>query len=203
VGALDRNPLDRVAVPKKNPPRLRYEPFERCVAIVEAQEEPYRTLSALLHATGAEISAALRMVRRDIDLNRMTAHLPGSKTHSRNRHEAVIENWARPYLERHLALLDITAPPSLAEVDAAAEQLFPGLTRFKAHWYHRAACQKVKVADYRMHDARHSLAVRCRRRGVSLEGIAAQLGHKTIHQVVECYARFTPTLAERHEEAPR
>src|SRR5690242_13693464 len=43
VGVLDRNPLEMVPVPKKNPPRLRWESLETCQALVEKQEEPYRT----------------------------------------------------------------------------------------------------------------------------------------------------------------
>jgi len=42
IGALDRNPLELVTVPKKNPPRLRFESLETCQAIVDSQDEPYR-----------------------------------------------------------------------------------------------------------------------------------------------------------------
>lgn len=191
VGVLDRNPLDRVPVPKKNPPRLRWEPLEVCQKLVDAQPEPFRTLSALIHATGAELSPALAMVRSDIDLERMVAHIPGTKTASRNRHDVVIEAWARPYLERHCDALLPAAP------------LFPGITRYQAYWYHTKACEAAKVTDYTIHDARHSLAVRWRKRGVSLEAIAEQLGHRGILQVATVYGRFQPSIEERREEVAK
>jgi integrase len=180
-----------VSVPKKNPPRLRWEPLKTCQAIVDAQEEPYRTLSALIHATGAELTPALRMIRSDIDLERMVAHIPGTKTASRNRHDVVSEQRARPYLERHCSNLFPTMP------------LFPKITRYQAYWFHKQACGAVGVEDYTVHDARRSLAVRWRKKGISLEAIAEQLGHKGILQVATVYGRFTPTIEEWQEEAAR
>jgi integrase len=191
VRVLPVNPLAEMKLPKENPPRLRWESLERCKALVDAQPEPFRSLSALIHATGAELSPALRMTRGDVDLERMLAHVPGTKTRTRDRHDVVIEAWAKSYLARHCATLAPLAP------------LFPGITRFRAYEAHAAACKAIGVSDYRIHDARHSIAVRWRKRGVLLEVIAAQLGHATIAQVVERYGRFTPTVDERREEVAR
>lgn len=190
-GVIDSNPLELVPVPRKNAARLRWESLEVCRRIVDAEPEPFRALSALIHATGAEVSAALRMTRGDVELDRMLAHVPGSKTASRNRYDVVIEGWARPYLERHVSGLFPSAP------------LFPGVSRYQAYWYHRQACDAVGVTDYTVHDARHSLAVRWGKRGVSLEAIAEQLGHKGILQVANVYGRFKPTIEERIEEVAR
>jgi len=200
VGVLDRNPIELVSVPKKNAPRLRWEPLETCRAIVDAQEEPYRTISAFIHATGAEIGAVLRMVPRDIDPERMRAHIPGSKAITRNRYDVVIEEWAKPYLERHLALHDVMQAPGVEPIDAATAPIFAGVSRYKVYWFHRQACAALKIEDLTVHDARHSLAVRWRKHGIALEVIAAQLGHANVLQVATIYGRFQPTMDEREAE---
>jgi integrase len=200
IGVIDRNPLELVPVPKKNPARLRFEPLEICQAIVDAQEEPYRTISAFIHATGAEVGAVLRMVPRDIDLDRMRAHIPGSKAITRNRYDVVIEEWAKPYLERHLALHDVMTAPGVEPIDAATAPIFAGVSRYKVYWFHKQACAALKIADLTVHDARHSLAVRWRKHGIALEVIAAQLGHANVLQVATIYGRFQPTMDERQAE---
>jgi integrase len=200
IGVLDRNPLELVTVPRKNPPRLRFEPLETCQAIVDTQEEPYRTISAFIHATGAEIGAVLRMVPRDIDLNRMRAHVPGSKATTRNRYDVVIEEWAKPYLERHLALHDVITASGLESIDYATTPIFAGVSRYKVYWFHKQACAALKIEDLPVHDSRHSLAVRWRKRGVTLEVIAGQLGHANVLQVATIYGRFQPTMDERQAE---
>jgi len=179
--ALSSDPLVGFKAPKNNAPRMRYLDLPDIIRLVEAQPEPFRALSAFIHATAAEITPALRVLRRDIDLDRMRAHIPGTKTHSRNRHEILVSEWARPYLVDHLRVLHPNAP------------VFAGVDRYAAYAQHMAACEAVRIEDYTMHDARHSWAVRARRAGVDFEVIARQLGHKGITQVVSVYARFNPT----------
>lgn len=203
AGVLERNPLDMVPVPKNNPPRLRWEPLDVCQAIVDEQEEPYRTISALIHATAGELGAVLRMVRRDVDLEHLVAHVPGSKTIRRNRYEVIIEPWAKPYLERHLALFELTQPPSWAPIDAGTALLFPGVSRYQVYWAHKQACKALRLDGLTVHDARHSLAVRWRKQGIPLESIAAQLGHANVLQVATIYGRFQPTIEERRSEVQR
>jgi integrase len=184
-GVLDSNPASSVRAPKKNPPRLRWETEESDRRIVNAASQKYRALFALVKSTGAELSAALAAIRRDIDLERGTAHIRGTKTHSRNRHEVVIEPWALAILREHCSCLTPNAP------------LFPGVSRYQAHEHHQSTCALLDIQDYTLRDSRHSWAVRCRKRGGSLEEIAAQLGHKTIMMAATVYAVFTPTLSER------
>jgi integrase len=75
--------------------------------------------------------------------------------------------------------------------------LWPGISRYQAHERHQAACKAIDVEDYTLRDSRHSWAVRCRKRGGSLEEIAAQLGHRSILMAATVYAVFKPTLDER------
>lgn len=190
VGVLTEDPSARVARPKKGKARVRWEPLDNILRIADAQPAPYRAISYLLHATGAEISAALAMYRRDLDLEQGLAHIPGTKTGTRDRHDALVEAWAIPVLQEHCRSL---VPNAL---------LFPDVTRHMASKKHAAACAAVGVEDYTQHDARHSWAVRARKRGVSLEAIAEQLGHASLASTL-IYARFKPTLEERQAEGAR
>jgi hypothetical protein len=60
------------------------------------------------------------------------ARIPGSKAIRRNRYDVVIEQWAKPYLERHLALYDVSAPSGGEPIDATT-QLFVGVSRYKVY----------------------------------------------------------------------
>ena len=143
------------------------------------------------------------MVRRDVDLERLVAHVPGTKTASRNRYEVIIEPWAKPYLERHLALFELTQPPSWAPIDTDTALLFPGVTRYQVYWAHKQACKARRIDGLTVHDARHSLAVCWRKQGIPLESIAAQLGHANVLQVATIYGRFQPTIDDRRAEVPK
>jgi integrase len=184
-GILDANPAASVRSPKKNAPRLRWETEDNDARIVGAAPAEYQALFAFIKATAAELSAALATLRRDVDLDRGIAHIRGTKTASRNRHEVVIEPWALSLLRQHCRTLTPNA------------QLWPDITRYQAHDKHQSACAAVEIEDYTLRDSRHSWAVRCRKRGGSLEEIAAQLGHRSILMAATVYAVFKPTLAER------
>jgi integrase len=184
-GILDTNPAASVRSPKKNAPRLRWETEDNDARIVAAAPVEYQALFAFIKATGAELSAALATLRRDVDLDRGIAHIRGTKTASRNRHEVVIEPWALSLLRQHCRTLTLNA------------QLWPDITRYQAHDKHQTSCAAVEIEDYTLRDSRHSWAVRCRKRGGSLEEIAAQLGHRSILMAATVYAVFKPTLAER------
>jgi integrase len=112
--------------------------------------------------------------------------VPGTKTDTRDRHEILVEAWARPYLE---AFLRQQLPNAV---------LWPNVTRYQAHYQHQKAAAAVQVDDYTLRDARHSWAVRARKRGVEFEAISEQLG-SSVATVHGTYARFKPTLDERHK----
>ncbi len=81
---------------------MRYLTHPEVIRLVEAQPEPFRTISALMHATGMEISAVLRATRADLDTNTWMIRAHGTKTSSRDR-QAYIKTWARPYLLAHIS----------------------------------------------------------------------------------------------------
>jgi len=177
AGVLSLRVLPNVPVPKKNRARVRYESAETDERIVCAALPKYRALYALIHATGADVSAAIAMKGRDLDLSRMQCHVPGTKSHRRDRHGIVIEVWAAPYLQELRTILP-------------AAPLFPGCTQNGASKHHPTAIKHATVEDYTLRDSRHSVAVRMRRAGKSFEAIAQQL-RTSVAQAVSTYSQFT------------
>lgn len=177
-GILETRVLPNIRPPKKNDPRLRYESAAVDALIVAAIAPRYRAAAALIHATGADVSSVLPMRGRDLDLERLVCHIPGTKTEHRYRHNIPIEPWALPFLTELRQVL----PNAL---------LFPGVTRHKLSWAHKQARAAVHVEDYTLKDGRHTIAVMMRRRGDSFEAIAGRLGNSVYH-VATVYAAFTP-----------
>jgi hypothetical protein len=196
---LTTNPVEDVKRPKKGKPRIRYESEANDIRIVEAIDGAARqSLAAFIKSTGAEVSAALAMYPRDIELWPEddefycgVGHVPGTKTDTRDRHDVLIEKWARPWLEREMK----NAIPR--------KRIWDGISRFQARDAHVAACRAVEVDDYTLRDSRHSWAVRGRRfRAASFEAIAEQLGN-TPWQAANTYAQFKPSMAERRAEGQK
>lgn len=183
AGILADNPMRSVKAPRANPPRMRSLEHDDVLRLVESQPEPYRTLSALIHGTGLEISAALKLKRRDVDRVEKQVRAHGTKTAHRDR-LAVVEGWAWNYLERHIADMLPNA------------ELFPHTDRWTSMDRHKAACKATGIEDYTQHDARHTYAVRAIRAGAAFEVVARQLGHSNTNQVVQVYGRFRPSQDE-------
>ena len=64
---------------------------------------------------------------------------------------------------------------------------------------HSDTCAQLGIEDYRVHDIRHTFAVRAVRVGASFEYVAAQLGHGSTQMTVNVYTRFRPTEAEMRD----
>jgi integrase len=184
VAVLQRNPLRDVKAPRPAPGRMRYLEMQDVERLIAAQPHPYNVLSALIHATGIEVSVALGLKRRDVDEMRREIRAKGTKTKARDR-IAKIAEWAWPMIQNHILLLTPNAP------------LFPGINRWTASDKHRAACKALEIEDYQLKDSRHTYAVRAVRAGAPFEVVAQQLGHTDTTMVVRVYARFRPTEAER------
>jgi integrase len=180
---LASNPMLEVKAPKAAAPRMRYLGDSEIIRLVEAQDEPFRTISALMHATGMEISAVLRLSRGDVDARNWMVRAHGTKTAFRDR-QAYVTELARSYLVRKIS----TLMPGV--------RLFEGVTGWAARNSHDSACQALGIADYTLRDSRHTFAVAAIKRGAPAKVVAAQLGHSTPQMVNQVYARFRPSQAE-------
>jgi integrase len=184
IGVLPKNVAHDVEAPPQGDPRCEYLSLARVRALVAAQPEPYKTLSMLLHATGMEVSAALRATKRHFSFGDRSIRGLGTKWKTRDRITYIAE-WAWHYIRRHVAGLE---PDAL---------LFPGLDRWRTLEAHKAACKALSITNYTQHDARHSYAVHAVRCGASFEHVAEQLGHADTQMAIRVYARFTPSARER------
>jgi integrase len=178
------NPMRDVEAPRPGKPRCRWLEVPDLMRLADAQPAPYRVLSALFGGSGIEVSVALGLRARDVDHPRREVRAAGTKTHARDRIVRVAE-WAWPYLEEHCRQLLPNAP------------LFPHCDRWRAQDHHKAACEALGIEDYRVHDQRHSYAVRAARAGTPAELIARQLGHADAILVLKVYGRFMPSQQER------
>lgn len=180
---LDRNPTRGLRLPSPNPPREAWIPVSTSLRLVEAHAQPYRALTALREGAGVEISACLRVRRRDIDADQRLVHVHGTKNRHRDRFVRVDE-WAWPHFYEHARQF---LPNAL---------LWPDVTADMARHYHRQACSAIELSDYRMHDARHSYAVRHMKEGDDPFLIANNLGHRDASMVLKVYGKYRPSPAD-------
>jgi|GEM_PF-565116 len=184
VAILERNPLRDITAPRANPPRIQFLELPDVLRVVEGARPPYRALFAVAYGAGVEVSAILKLVDRDVDVQRRSLHARGTKAWNRGR-IARVADWAWKYLEEHLETL------------TPGERLFRGISRWDASDAHRVRCRALGFTDYRLHDSRHHWAVRMVRAGMPLELVARQLGHRDVVMVAKVYGRFVPNHEER------
>lgn len=189
AGILEGDPLAGMKAPKKDPARERHESIENDNRIVGAAIAKYKPLFALVKAVGCDLGSALERAQKgDINLATRRMNVRGTKTDRRKVHQAVIEAWAVPYLEAHLK-----------SIVGAHTLVFQGITRHGAASHHKSCCVALGIEDYTLKDARHSVAVRMRKRGESFEAIAEQLG-TSVYQAVTVYSRYKPDEAAPAKE---
>ena|GEM_PF-2309376 len=80
---------------------------------------------------------------------------------------------------------------------SGTDQLFT-IPRRTVQAEHDRACRIVGITDYRVHDHRHTAAVRLARSGMPLHLLQQQLGHARIQQTMK-YARFHPEYSDVRE----
>ncbi len=180
---LDANPLRSIRLPRNNPPRQLWFALSDVVRLVDGQPEPFRALAALREGAGVEISAALAVRRGDVDLAGSTVLVRGTKTPSRTR-VARVEPWAMKRLRQYLRRVPLTP----------AARLFEPVTYGQVREEHRKALAALGLDQrYRLHDCRHSYAVRQMQAGVDPQLIAHNLGHQDAFMVLKVYGKYRPT----------
>ena len=189
IGVVDVNPMRSIQAPRPNPSRELWMDLNDMMRIVNAQEEPYRSLSAFLHGAGVEIGAALCVRARDVNENTRTVRARGTKTGFRDRLVRV-DDWAWPIV---LGATQGKTPDALLwsfrkgqdtserKRQAAGEHTLRIL---------RGALKALSLNEkYTQHDARHSYAVRHVKLGTSYKKIAHNLGHADESQVIKVYGK--------------
>lgn len=190
VGLVDRDLMDGVPTPAAGAPRDRHLETAEAIALADAMDEPYRTLTALMAGTGIEVSVALALRVADINSETQEIHARGTKTKGsgpwRDRF-CKVATWAWPYIEAAIAGKKRT------------EHLFqiPGVDRWTVADATAAACASLEIRDYTPRDHRHSYAVRAIKAGTPIELVARQLGHANGVLCLKVYGRYVPRQEER------
>lgn len=179
---LDVDPLADITLPPARDPVPQFLEREEVVQLIDGAPEPYAGLFALLYGTGAEISAALGLRRRHVDVETWMIRVTGTKTGNRDR-VAIVAEWARERVRQLTASLLPDAP------------LFPGIDRSAATKMHARILKEQHLRHMKLHASRNHWAVRAVRGGWSLEAVARQLGN-TPEMVMRVYGRFVPSAEE-------
>ena len=127
---IEHNPLRDIRAPRANPGREVYLDQADQKRLVEAQPFPHSALAALREGAGVEISAALRVRRRDISETDKTVYVRGSKNEWRARN-VIVEDWAWPILRRALA----NKLPDAFVFEGLARKSHKAIVNSGSEWY--------------------------------------------------------------------
>lgn len=190
---IEANPVRSVKAPRENAPREVWLPLDDVMRLVDAQAAAFRALAALREGAGVEVSAALRVRRRDVDLRRGIVQVTGTKNQWRSR-PVRVDEWAMSRIEQYINAGGFM-PDAL---------LFPGISQRRAWGVQKAALRALKLdLGYRLHDARHSYAVRQMKAGEDPQIIANNLGHKDTVMLWRVYGKYRPTAHDLARERMR
>ncbi|MGH9603863.1 MAG: site-specific integrase [Terriglobales bacterium] len=143
-----------------------------------------RVIVALAVATGMRRSEILRLRWLDIDLMNGRVMLPQSK----NGEGRIV------YLNQ-MAQAVIRSLPTDTETKAT-DLLFRDLTGPQVSMHFARLCRRLKIADFRFHDLRHTAASWLRMKGADIHTVTLLLGHKDLRMAAR-YQHLSPAfLAE-------
>lgn len=179
-GELDR-PIPFVSVPDGEPRKRRMSVAEMARLWDAAEPEHLRTFLLVLLATAARPGAVLDLTRERCDLSDGLIHLydPARARTKKHRPIVAMPDFLRPVIE--------AAPPgSLVRFRGKAVTKISKSFRDARD----AAGLDAAVSPYTF---RHTLATMLRKRGVSMDEIAGQLGHRSSdNPMTEEYAAYDP-----------
>lgn len=187
-GLFPRTPMDDVKRPAPFLPPPRFYELAEVQAIVEKQPDAQRrAFLALIYGTGADVSPALALCRRDLDEAGREVRIAGTKAVGRDR-IARVAPWAWPIVMAH------------AKTCLPAARLFPWDRWTPSDWHRETVgslCEAGVLSQVLpLRNARHHWAVRAVRGGMPLRLVADQLGNSET-MVSRHYARFIPQRSER------
>lgn len=175
------NPAQGVKPPKPAAGRLRYlQPGELRI-VIEAAPSWLRPIIVLAVATGMRRSEILRLRWLDVDLNGCRVLL--SQTKNGEGRIVYLNRLALQALESLQVCTD-TKPMDL---------LFPKLRHEWVSVAFSRLCRRLKIADFRFHDLRHTAASWLRMNGADIHTVAQLLGHKDLRMAAR-YQHLSPTF---------
>jgi len=166
------NPCLDVTAPRVRDERTQHLAPDQFRRLLAAAPESMKPIFALLTATGMRRSEFLGCKWKYVDGTRIL--LPTSKN------DEPKEIHLNVFAQKVLASIPQGEPDDL---------LFPDVTPEAVSMAFHRVCEVLKISDIRLHDLRHTFATWLRQRGVELDVIAAQLGHRDL-RMTKRYARI-------------
>jgi site-specific recombinase XerD len=166
------NPCLDVTTPKVHDERTQHLSPEQFRRVLAAAPDKMKPIFALLTATGMRRSELLGCKRKFADGTRIL--LPTSKN------DEPKEVHLNVFAQQVLASIPQGGPDDL---------LFPGVSPEAVSMAFHHTCKILCISDIRLHDLRHTFATWLRQRGVELDVIASQLGHRDL-RMTKRYARI-------------
>ncbi len=168
------NPCLDVTAPKVHDERTQHLTVDQFRRLLAAAPEKMKPIFALLTSTGMRRGELLACRWKFVDLNRIV--LPPEVVKNEDPKEVHLNVFA----QKVLASIPQGEPDEL---------LFPSVTGEAVSMAFHRVCRLLKISDIRLHDLRHTFATWLRQRGVELDIIASQLGHRDL-RMTKRYARI-------------
>jgi integrase len=165
-----------IELPQAPAGRVRYLQPTELQAVLAACPGWLQPIAGLLAFTGMRRSEVLKLRWLDIDRKGERILLPQTK----NGDGRTV--W--------LNLLACDVIDSL-KAGAPTDLLFPGIEPENVSLAFLRACRKIKIADFKLHDLRHTAASWLRMSGADLQDVADLLGHRDL-RMTRRYAHLSP-----------
>lgn len=172
LDVIETNVVRDVAGKPENDPRDAWYEWPDAKRLIDALEEPFKSLEALMAGTGMEWQAIENLKRRDLDLKARTVRAHGHKNKHRNRMVRITEDWVMPIITRHCANLTPDAPLFTVNHDRAID-------------HHSRAVKVLGLEPSVMHSWRNTYAVNNLQAGMRPQVVKRQLGHAKNSTMVE------------------
>jgi integrase len=180
-GMLPANPAFRVRLPKPPAGRVRYLQPGEFQAVLGHCPPWIKPIVQLAVATGMRRGEILSLRWMDVDVMDHCINLPQTKN---GEGRTVYLNKLAMHVFSSLDLdMDMEPEQPVFALDVEPEELSMCFMR---------ACRKAGILDFSFHDLRHTHATWLRQRGVPLDLIAKQLGHKDL-RMTQRYAHIAAT----------
>lgn len=165
--------------------RIRWLDRGQFAAYMAALRPPFRVQQQLLLGTGMRLgeSEALRVCDLRFNDTDNRAMIEDAKTDTGVR-TVFVPAWVAGAVTEHIQSHGLRGTDHLFTIDRRTVQA-----------EHNRACEIAGIAEYTIHDHRHSAAVHLARAGIPLNLLQQQLGHKHIDMTMK-YSRFHPDYSD-------
>lgn len=180
---IGANPAQGMKLPRVPAGRVRYLQPNELRAVLKACPDWLRPIVGLLAFTAMRRSEVLGLRWLDVDMKGNRILLPQTK----NGQGRIV------YLNKQAAQVLDSQPPG-----APTEHVFPvsdNVTPESVSLAFMRACRRVGIADFHLHDLRHTAASWLRMRGADIHTVALLLGHRDLRMAAR-YQHLSPAYLQ-------